>query len=41
MSGDDAVVAVDQDRVGPAERPDRGGDLGDLRVSEWVRAFRA
>ena len=30
MAGDDAVLAVDQDRVGPAERLDGGGDLRDL-----------
>ncbi len=32
MAGDDAVVVVDQDRVGPAEGPDGGGDLGHLLV---------
>ena len=32
VAGDDAVLAVDEDRVGPAELPDRAGDLRDLRV---------
>ena len=32
VAGDDAVVAIDQDRVGPAELADRGGDLGHLRI---------
>ena len=33
MPGDDAVVAVDQDRVGEAELADRGGDLRHLLVA--------
>ena len=32
VAGDDAVVAVDQDRVGPAELADRGGDLRHLGI---------
>jgi len=43
--GDDAIPAIHQDRVGPAEGPDRGGDLrhmglvmrpGVLRVGDQV-----
>ena len=33
VAGNDAVVAVDQDRVGPAELADRGGDLRHLRIA--------
>lgn len=42
MSGDDAVDAVDQDRVGPAELDDTGGDLGDLciGVDAWIAIIR-
>ena len=42
MAGDDAVLAVDQDRVGPAERLDGGGDLLDLgrRVGPGVAGIR-
>ena len=36
MAGDDAVLAIDQDRVGPAELADRRGDLRHLRIA--VRA---
>ena len=40
VPGDDAVVAVDQDRVGPAELADRGGDLRHLRVRVRARVLR-
>jgi hypothetical protein len=30
VTGDDAVVAIDQDRVGPPVLDDAGGDLGHL-----------
>ena len=33
VAGNDAVVAVDQDRVRPAELADRGGDLRHLRIA--------
>ena len=39
VARNDAVVAVDQDRVGPAELADRGSDLRDLSIN--VRAFFA
>ena len=32
VAGDDAVLAIDQDRVGPAELADGGRDLRHLRV---------
>ncbi len=32
VAGHHAIVAVDEDRVGPAELEDRGGDLRDLSV---------
>ena len=40
VTGDDAGVAVDQDRVRPAELEQAGGDLGDL-LGLWVRGFRS
>jgi hypothetical protein len=39
-AGDNAVLFVDQHRVGEAKFADRGGDLRDL-LSLCVRAFRA
>jgi hypothetical protein len=46
VAGDNAVLFVDQHRVGEAKFADRGGDLRDLLVAvrAWslcVRAFRA
>jgi hypothetical protein len=40
VARDDAVVAIDQNRVRPAVLDDAGGDLGDL-ASECVRGLRA
>ena len=37
MTGDDAAVAIDQNRVGPAEGADRGGDLRHLGVRVGAR----
>ncbi|WP_445083377.1 hypothetical protein [Burkholderia multivorans] len=37
MASDDAVIAVDQDRVGPAELGDAGGDARDLFVAVRAR----
>ncbi|MCY1374099.1 hypothetical protein D9M69_614160 [compost metagenome] len=37
MPGDDAVVAVDQDRIRPAVLDDAGRDLGDLAFGVRAR----
>jgi hypothetical protein len=40
VPGDDAVVTIDQDRVGEAELRDGSGDLGDLRLAVRARVAR-
>ena len=40
VSGDNAVLFVDQHRVGEAKFADRGGDLRDLLVAVRARVFR-
>jgi hypothetical protein len=40
VPGNDAVLPVDQYRVGPAKLPDAGGDLRDLGIGV-VRGLRA
>ena len=40
MPGDDPALGIDQDRVGEAERPDRGGDLLDLPLGMGARVAR-
>jgi hypothetical protein len=37
VSGDDAVVAIDEDRVCPAVLDDAGRDLGDLTLGVRAR----
>jgi hypothetical protein len=36
MTGNDSVIGIDQDRIRPAEGPDRLGNYPDLLF--WVRA---
>ncbi len=40
MSGDDARVRIDQDRIYESELGDTGGDLRDLRVAVRARILR-
>jgi len=37
VARDDAVVAIHQQRIGPAVLDDAGGDLGDLRIGVRAR----